>query len=398
MTTHKIENDLEKIESTIDAKDVDFKDPDGDFTATNVHDALKEVFTLSDSNRKNLIDAIGNPLLDTATYAEIIEAILNGKIFLADALISKNMQAYPDMSFEEFANAIIEIKNSGSESGSGIATELKMTEIINATANMSYKLGLSVYLKPSETVAQVYKFLPSSTEVFYKEDFDNAAKLPVYDRTNVVLDGTAHIQNKFEYAFKEETGYFSTDEIDFASFKDIDSLTATENSVVINAIKINTTILQSVNVPIDETLVVNKINIASKVVNAGVIKVAISKDNGTTWQAYNGISFVDVDTSPETLQSIGMDVDTLNNITSELWQVYRGDSTTLTFMYLLHQNTYKDDVQLDTMYIEAEMVPRWVPALTNEYTVMFDEVEQQYTFVFLAAQDYKIRYRDKGEE
>lgn len=403
MTNYKTENDLEKFEGDVevDAKDVTFNDMDGDLTSTNVHDALKELFTLSDSNRRLLIDAIGSPLNITSTYTNIISAILDSKTLLADTLIAKDVQAVNTMSFAEFADAIMQITGGGETASGGVNVEIKTTDVIAATAGMTYKIGLTTYLKPSETVAQVYKYIAAQTGILhYVENFNNSNAAQFnYDKEVVYFDGMAKIKDQYTYPLLNNGTYFETQEIDFGAFKDLDNIIMNEetNVFTMNGIKSNHALVTLKNdIPIDEALLISGVGMTNTASGNGSVLVAVSRDKGLTYQVFNGTEFIDVDINDtDNFATNGINASALSAITSEQWQTWRNNSGTIRFAYLLNRPSYSDLVGLDMVTMQAEMIARWMPASTTEYEYTFDESAQEYTFIFKVANDYQIKYLDK---
>lgn len=406
MTNYKTENDLEKFEGDIevDAKDVTFNDTEGDLVSTNVHDALKELFTLSDSNRRLLIDAIGSPLNITSTYTNIISAILDSKTLLADTLIAKDVQAVNTMSFAEFADTILQIVGGGETTTGGVEVEMKTTDVISATASMTYKIGLTTYLKPSETVAQVYKYVAAQSNItHYLENFDNSnASQFNYDKEVIYFDGMAKIKDQYTYPLLNNGTYFETQEIDFGAFVDLDSIAMDEetNVFMMNGIKSNHALVTLKNdIPIDEALLITGIGMTNTAIGNGSVLVAVSRNKGLTYQVFNGAEFVNVDIDDEAdFATNGMSASVLSAITSEQWQMWRNDASTIRFAYLLNRPSYSDSVGLDMVTMQAEMIARWIPAPTTDYEYTFSESAQEYTFTFKTATDYLIKYLDKASE
>lgn len=374
-----------------------------DFTATDVKGALEELFTLSDSQRQLLISAVGSPLNSASTYSNIISAILDGKTKITDTLLAKDVQANNQMSFEELANCILLIQSTNNPSTGGIPTNLKLTDVIKATANMTYTIGLTTYLKPSETVAQVYKYIAAQSNItHYQENFNNTnASMFKYDKDVVIFDGVARIKDKYEFPLLNNGTYFETQEIDFA-MAEISAITMddTTNLFTLNGIKTNNAIVQSEgDIPIDETLLITGIGMTNQITGNGSVKVAVSKNKGASWQSFVGTDFVDVDIASTTdFAEKGMTSDVLNAVTSEQWQTWRNDASTIRFAYLLNRPSYSDNVGLDMVTMQAEMIARWVPAPTSDYEYAFSESAQEYTFTFKVATDYLVKYLDKASD
>ena len=372
--------------------------------ATNVKDALNEVFTQSDSNRKLLLNAIGNPLTSSSTYAEILATILDSKTLLADAIKTKKVMATNSMSFDALANAILLIKTADMNSGGGVSTELKLTDTITATENMAYSIGLTTYLKPSETVAQVYKYIAAQNALtHYQENFNNAnASSFIYDKDVVYFDGMARIKDTYVYQILPNGTYFETQEIDFSAFTNMTNavMDSSVGVFTVTGLKSNAAVVKmNSDIPIDETLLITGMGLSSVTTGNSDVRVAISLNSGLSWQTFDGSGFIDIDIDDaDTFKTNGINKATLSAITSEQWQTYRSVATTIRFAYVLIRPTVDDTVGLDMTTMQASAIARWIPAPTSEFEATFDESSQTHNFIFKKANDYKIRYKDKESE
>lgn len=392
MTNYKTENDLDKTGVEIDAKDVSFNDTDNDLVATNVHDALKELFTLSDSNKQALIAAIGNPLLSTSTYQDIINAVVTGKGNIVNAIVSKNVTATNAMGFNDLASKILLIEGTGS--GGGGTDNLKLTDEIVATANMAYSIPINGYLMPSQSVAQVYKYNEASPSVIhYQNDFNNAnASSFSYDAEQIKFDGMMQIRDTYDYEFTAIDDYFETQQIDFAAFVGFDSDAVIAEKVTLKGLKTTQAVaVASGDIPLDETLEINKVTLTA----VGTVRVAMSLDSGFSWQTFNGANFVDLNILDlSEFKANGMTATTLNAVTKAQWTTYRGTSNKLRFAYFIERLSIADTSGTDIIKLDANMAARWLPASTSDYTQSFDVTTQTYNFIFVTAGKYKARYKE----
>ena len=366
-----------------------------DFTATDVQGALEELFTLSDSNRRLLIDAVGNPLLSTSTYQDVINAISAGKNDVANAIASKNVTATNTMSFGDLATQILLIEGNGNGGSTGGADNLKLTDEIIATANMSYEISIVGYLKPSDSVAQVYKFNDATPSfIHYQNEFNNANSTSFdYDTDVLKFDGMMQIKDVYEYPFALIDDYFETVQIDFSAFVDFENdLVLEDEKAIVYGLKSTQTVAKANgDIPLDEMLEINSVTLSAQ----GTIRVAVSKNKGFTWQTFDGNNFVDINITDLTaFKENGVTKETLNSISKAQWNSYRQESNVLRFAYFIERATLSDISGTDAIKMDANMAARWLPAPTSDYTQTFDATTQTYNFVFLTAAKYKVRYKE----
>ena len=359
------------------------------FTATDVQEALEELFTLSDSNKQALIAAIGNPLLSTSTYQDITNAIITGKNDIVNSIVTKGATANNAMGLTELAIQILSI-----QIGTG-GDNLKLTNEIIATANMAYSIPISGFLMPSQSVAQVYKYVEASNSIIhYLNDFNNAnASSFTYDAEKIEFDGMMKIRDTYDYEFTAIDDYFETPQIDFESFVGFTSdPIITDDKITIKALKTTQAVaVANGDIPLDETLEINKTTLTS----VGVVRIAMSRDKAQTWQTFDGTNFMDIDINNLTaFKNNGMTDAVINAITKAQWAEYRNSSNTLRFAYFIERVSLADTSGTDKITLDANMMARWIPAQTSEYTQEFDAINQKYIFKFIVSQKYKVRYKE----
>lgn len=361
------------------------------FVAKDVQTALDEVFTLTDSNRKRIISAIGNPLINTSTYQEIINAITLGKTDISAAIVKKGTSASVAMGLSELASRISLIQT-GDGGGS---SDLKLTDEITATSNMPYEIAITPFLKPVQSVAQVYKHNAAGPVfVHYQNDFNNVdATSFEYDSAQINFDGMMKIKDKHEYVFTDISSYAETAEIDFSKIIEYgEDAVLKRNNMVLNGIKTTQAVAKANgDISLEETTEINAVTLTA----VGVVRVAVSVDSGFTWQAFNGSTFTDLNiTDLSSFKTNGMLMTTLNAVTKAQWTAYRGDSNTLRFAYFIERATFKDNSGTDAIKLDANIAAHWLPAQTSDYTQTFDATAQKYVFKFITAGKYKVRYKE----
>lgn len=353
---------LENKVPVIEAKDIKFSG--AGLKATNVKAALDEIYTTQQSN----------------------------KTAIANAITIKGTSASKYMGLEQLAKQILLLSGSGNGDENGLV----VTSTIAATANMAYQIPTVKYLIPSKAIAQVYRMIPSSTNVInYQNSFDNSeSKSFDYDDQKVQFDGVMKIKDMYEFPFTPVDDYFETPQIDFSEFVEFgDSSELGTDKLVINGVKTTEEIVvASGDIELEEVTNINSVSLAS----TGNVFIAFSKDEGKTWQVKNSEgAFVDIDIyNSEVFKTQGLTAAQLSAITKDEWASYRGESNKIRFSYFIYVEDLSVVSSTDLISMNVDYMARWALAGTNEYTLDFDPVAQVYNIKFVKAQDYKVKYRE----
>lgn len=131
---------------------------------------------------------------------------------------------------------------------------------------------------------------------------------------------------------------------------------------------------------------INIINVKTidelKLTGIGNPKVAISFDSGTTWKAHDGAAWVVV-----TDASSGMDIPTLNALTSDLLKEARRDSNTIRFSYFISDSDKVDDIIMTVTIAGYEKL-----ASTADYSLSYDEGTDTIQFLINKSGTYSVNY------
>lgn len=127
--------------------------------------------------------------------------------------------------------------------------------------------------------------------------------------------------------------------------------------------------------------------------NNTIIKFAVSKDYGDSWQTYNNGGWKDIDiTDRDRFLSDGYLLDQIVSIPLTDWTSYMSKS--LRFAFIIDQTDDKTGQLIDNIQINADLLGSWAHAKESqaEYEYVSDNALR---VTFLEAGDYKVNYFDK---
>lgn len=378
--------DLKAINMTID-------DVNGNFTATNVEDALEELFTYADS-LKEAVATIGDPITKNDTAAQIESKIDTLKNDLALAITSKGVPTQKNDSLGTMADNVTLIQ-SGGTSGT-----LKRTSKINVTAPYQYQLQLSAPL-PIEDIALAVleRKDDDSGVVHYEANYNNGESTSFdFNEEYVVFDGFMHLKDKWEYELNEieEDLLYETDEIDFNEFIDIGEIALFEN-ITVEGLKSTSEVIKAngdISLAGVETL--DSITLTSLVSGNGIAKMAMSFDSGVTWQTFNGNDWITIDIGDKTdFKGNGMDVSTVNNLTDSELSIARNSSNKVRFAYYIERPTLGDEATNDKITLEVTMFGYNELLPTKDYEYAYDALRGSINFLFKKSGTLTVTYFDE---
>jgi hypothetical protein len=138
---------------------------------------------------------------------------------------------------------------------------------------------------------------------------------------------------------------------------------------------------------------IDNINLASNEVGSGILRIIVSIDSGATWQAFDNVNWVNIDTGDlNDIKTNGMTSSILNSLTSEQIMNLVGVSTNLRFGYYLEATDISDTLETDELSIQIDMRGQWDKAT---HGVDFDYNYPNsitLTVELYADGDYKINY------
>lgn len=132
----------------------------------------------------------------------------------------------------------------------------------------------------------------------------------------------------------------------------------------INSASVNVTAIPKRQLIMQETDMIfekpiKSFTLTGTVQNESVLKIIASNDSGTTWKAFNGVSWHPVDINDlDDVKSKGMDIATFNGITQVAWKPFLSEMK-LRLAYYLDLNAVTDTLLIDKLAYET------VPVVSN---------------------------------
>lgn len=384
---------LLEIGSNIDLRaiNVPIDDANGHFTATNVEDALEELFTYADS-LKEAVATIGDPITKNDTAAQIETKIDMLKSGLALAITSKGVPTQKTDSLGTMADNVTLIQSGGGTSGT-----LKRTSKINVAAPYQYQLQLSAPLPIEDiAIAVLERKDDDSGDVHYEANYNNGESTSFdFNDEYVVFDGFMRLKDKWEYGLNEieEDLLYETDEIDFSEFVDIGEIIVDED-VTVEGLKSTSEVVEAngdISLIGVETL--DFITLTSVVSGDGIAKMAMSFDSGVTWQTFNGNDWITIDIGDKTdFKGNGMDVSTVNNLTDSELSIARNSSNKVRFAYYIEQPMLDDEAMNDKITLEVTMLGYNELLPTKDYEYNYDALAGIIDFLFKKSGTLTVTY------
>lgn len=122
------------------------------------------------------------------------------------------------------------------------------------------------------------------------------------------------------------------------------------------------------------------------------IKFAISKNSGKTWQAYNGVDFVDIDISDrDNFATNGYDLSLIKSIPLEAWNNYK--AKTLRFAFCVTQKTNSTATVLNKIVFTGNLIGSWRKAKESEVSYEYTAIDN-LRVTFAESGNYKVNYLD----
>lgn len=366
------------------------------FTGTNVEDVLKELFTFANSFKQSVVTSIGSPLVPADSRDDILAKVTTLKTELANAITAKGVPAFPYNTISEMATKVKSIPNTE------VTGSVKQSSKINVVAPYTHSIVLNEAL-PLAGIAVTVLSYEGNTHgvVHYQVNYNNGdASNFTYDSKNVVFDGFMKLRDSWDYAISavEPDVYYESEEIDFASYSDIQDVKVSVNggSVSLNALKSSGQVVKASGdislLGVESVDVIQSTAITS---GGGIAKIAISFDSGVTWQAFNGTNWIAVDISSlPNFKANGMTAAALNALTDVNVAEARGKSDTVRFAYYLERSKFVDEAKNDALEITVSMQGHDEIANTNKYSYTYDPGTQTLAFKFTTSGTYTINYVD----
>jgi hypothetical protein len=205
------------------ANDVEFNDTSGQLVATNINDALIEVFQKSENLKSSIASILGNPLKSSDNSMEFQAKLLDLMRGLASAISDRGVPTYYYNSLEEMANKVRLIPTVTVNGGA------KKTTRLNVTSGYTQNIVLNEPLNLNDITATVIEFIAGDTGVVhYNIGFDMTDLNQFEPNSFLILDGTLRLVDYMRYTKEDlvttDNSYVSKYTIQRSDFENINQI------------------------------------------------------------------------------------------------------------------------------------------------------------------------------
>lgn len=206
-----------------------FTDSSGNIQASNAEEAIKEVFTYSDSIRKQWANTIGSPLSTNDKLEDQLQKYEGIFENLINAITYKGVPAYDYNKLSELPNKIVSIPNVSV----GIGVKKKI--LLNVTAPRVENIVLSEEFKLEDINTTLFEIVGGQGNVLhYNLDFNNADVSNFLSNEDATFDGTMKLRTDYtfdmtKYNAWNESGSVHIRELTEEDWNSFDKLNITSN-------------------------------------------------------------------------------------------------------------------------------------------------------------------------
>src|SRR5574344_1609605 len=387
---------LDKINSSNASSNISYDNTTTGISATNAQNAIDACFTYANSGKNLIASAIGSPSTSSETFTQLRDDITSQKVVLANTLTNKGISSISSETLNSLVSKVNQINVGG---GNVEHISLDVTAPYTYTFNFTNPVNLnnlcqSVILYTSEVI-----------ETRYNCGFDSS------DSSNFILGNNVSLNGIMDLATKTQTGVFTNEgvlgsgnkwasiSIDTTSFYTIDKFTYTDSDtspmLKIDGTNFPSLTLQNSDISLANIMNINTITWTTNTSGNAITKLILSFDSGITWKAYNGTSWVVVDTANlSDVKSKGMNITTVTSLTSSILETERNNSTTLRFGYYLEKGNYSDLANNDSMTVTVDNIGTYSICPSSYYAVALASDGSTLTYNFSVSGSYVLNISD----
>lgn len=377
------------------ASETSITDSAGNFTATNVEDALAELFQYANSLKNGVASAIGNPLSSSDTSQQLIDKINGLKVLFANNLTQKGVIAYSYNTLQSLIEKIVFIPNVS------IAGTTKQVTKLNIVAPYTYQIELTEPLSIEDVACTVLEYVGAdSGVVHYQASYNNGESTSFdYDDRYVEFDGVMKLKEDYSYQMAEveqlEDGNVYECEIDLDEFVDMKEFNIDEDNLTFKAIPQPQVIKANGDIVIAGVDSLDQINLVQNLMGSGIANIAISFDSGLNYYAWKNGEWIKINVEDvEDFKNNGMTAIEVNALTNTELSQLRGNSNFIRFAYYLEKTDWNDVVENDLLQLIVTMTGYNEIADTSKYSYSYDANSKTLTFEFTDSGTYTFTYVD----
>lgn len=364
-------------------------------TATNVKDAIDELFQYANDMKQRVADVIGYPLEATQTSAMMQSYVQLMKDKFAQYLQEKFQTAVGTDTLDNLIEKIPLISQT-------VSSEIQTTKL-NITAPYTKSFILNAPYKTSELCASLIEHQPGQEVDAYNVGFDNTDSSSFIINNNVVFDGTMHVKQNWDYIINlqgttmDNMDIYYSDWIEIGEFQIVNShkFDLINNKLILVAYKGAEIIKPNTFVDISGIEKVVGFTVTNNISGTSELKYAISFDGGTTFGAWNGSQWITFDANDKSLFALnGMNSNTINSLTDVEIEPFRNGNTRFMMYYYIDP---KDGLQIasnDSLNVKVQLASTPILANKNDFNITYDETTQTLSYEILKNGTYTFNYVD----
>lgn len=263
----------------------------------------------------------------------------------------------------------IYIDNMNTPSNTGTATNLETSTqsrnftigaIWNGTAYSAYFIGqideLEIYNNVINSSAD--KTLILSDYEYKKYDKANSRWVSVSNAEPSESDFINYGMSEITLTSTELNKLADSDEM--ISFVTYTTLTTPPN-LSHTSIPESQIAIQAIDSNISDVNTIKRLSMTSSTSGNGLIKSALSFNQGLNWYTWDSVNsnFIEIQLNTSELYRNGIHPSTLNTVTSEKWNILKGESNTVRFAHLLNVDSLTDIANIDIVKLQYDSFGTW---------------------------------------
>ena len=181
------------------ASETSISDTNNNFTATNVEDALVELFQYVNSGKNGVATSIGLPLNSSDSFSVMVDKINQLKTTFSINNTKKGATTYPYEPLTQMIDKILSIPNIT------LTGTVSKKSKLNVTAPYNLEIILTEAINLSDVTTTIFEFISGEQGVVhYDLNFNNGEESNFLPNNFVVFDGLAKLKTQYEYQMTKE--------------------------------------------------------------------------------------------------------------------------------------------------------------------------------------------------
>lgn len=326
----------------------------------------------------------------STTLQEALEGlkqlVSDGKLAIATAITDKGGSALGSYSHAQLA---AEVDSLALDGGNPFNTNTK----IAISNGQVYDLNLGTPRPISDVCFSVLGLTPGASSNIYTSNFDNG------DASNFNFDpefiefvgGVCRPITEYDHTYTSQGNLndgevFLSEVIDLSKYQQI---AKAEKVGDFTAVKLSGTpqpqlVYADGNIDLTGADAINSTTLVGNVHASSVLQIAVSFDEGVSWESFKSSTWSSVDIDNDTqFNSLGMTVAEFNALTQEQWELERDGSANVRFAYRLDPFSYTAPCEMDSVTLEVILNGTFNLADTSNYSTSYNATTGVLTLTFI---------------